>query len=208
MIFNKKKLSNVWKKNFKSSGSKIKKINFIKYIQRNNKKIILAFADSTIITKNKKKINRAVQIEWPSVIIVPVLLCGNTIKTLLIEQFRIGSGRYTLDFPAGIIEESNIADSAIREIKEELNISLIKKKLKPLNKKPIYMLPASNSQLAYFFYFKIRVTKRFLNLINNSESGCSNDGEYLKIKVMSFKEIEKINTSSVIIGLSLIKKII
>ena len=34
------------------------------------------------------------------------------------------------------------------------------------------------------------------------------DGEYLKIKVMSFKEIEKINTSSVIIGLSLIKKII
>jgi 8-oxo-dGTP pyrophosphatase MutT (NUDIX family) len=208
MIFNKKKLIKSWKKNFKASGSKIKKVSFIKYIERKNKKIILAFADSIIFTKNKKKISRAVQIEWPSVIIVPVLIYKNDIKTLLIEQFRVGSGKYTLDFPAGIIEDKNIRDSAIREIKEELNISITKQKLKILNKKPVYMLPASNTQLAHFFYFKINVSRSFLKSINNSDSGCANEGEYLKIKVMSFKEIENINTSSVIIGLSLIKKII
>ncbi len=207
MIFNKKKLIKVWKKNFKSSRNKIKKVNFIKFIERKNKKVILAFADTTVVTK-KKKINRAVQIEWPSVIIVPILVCGNVTKTLLIEQFRVGSGKYTLDFPAGIIEDQNIVNSAIREIKEELNISIDKRKLKILNKKPVYMLPASNSQLAHFFYFKINVSRSFLKNVNNSDSGCADDGEYLKIKVMSFKEIEKINTSSVIIGLSLVKKII
>ena len=208
MIFNKKKLTKIWKKNFKASGSKIKKINFIKYVQRKNKKIILAFADAQIVTKNKKKIHRAVQLEWPSVIIVPILVCGKTIKTLLIEQFRVGTGKYTLDFPAGIIEDKNIVVSAIREIKEELNISVNKKNLKSLNKDPIRMLPATNTQSSHFFYFKKRVSKNFLKSINNSDSGCADDGEFLKIKVMSLKEAEKINTSSVIIGLSLIKKVI
>jgi 8-oxo-dGTP pyrophosphatase MutT (NUDIX family) len=208
MIFNKKKLVNNWKKNFKNSGSKIEEVNFIKYIQRKNKKIILAFTDSVVRTKNNKTINRAAQLEWPSVVIVPILICGKTVKTLLIDQFRIGAGKHILDFPAGIIESNNIANSAIKEIKEELKISIRKKDLIVLNKEPILMLPASNSQKTYFFYFKKKVSKRFLKYINNSDSGCARDGEYLKIKVMNFKEIKKINISSVIIGLSLIKKII
>ena len=135
-------------------------------------------------------------------------MCGKTIKTLLIEQFRVGTGKYTLDFPAGIIEDKNIVVSAIREIKEELNISVNKKNLKSLNKDPIRMLPATNTQSSNFFYFKKKVSKNFLKSINNSDSGCADDGEFLKIKVMSLKEAEKINTSSVIIGLSLIKKVI
>ena len=208
MIFNKKKLVSNWKKNFKNSGSKIQEINFIKYIQRKNKKVILAFVDSVVRTKNNKIINRAAQLEWPSVVVVPILICGKTIKTLLIEQFRIGAGKHILDFPAGIIESSNIVNSAVKEIKEELKISIGKKDLIILNKKPILMLPASNSQKTYFFYFKKKVSKSFLKHINNSDSGCASDGEYLKIKVMNFKEVEKINISSVIIGLSLIKNMI
>ena len=65
MIFNKKKLIKSWKKNFKASGNKIKKVSFIKYIERKNKKIILAFADSIIFTKNKKKLVELFKLSGP-----------------------------------------------------------------------------------------------------------------------------------------------
>jgi 8-oxo-dGTP pyrophosphatase MutT (NUDIX family) len=208
MLLNKKILISRWKNSINKFEKKFLKINFIKYIERKKKKTIVAFVDSVIIDRNKKKINRAVQVEWPSVVIVPILICGKIVKTLMIEQFRIGAGKYLLEFPAGMIEGNNILDNALREIKEELNITIKRNSLKKLSVKPIHMLPSSNSQLAHFFYFKKKVTKSFLKYIDNSKSGCESDGEYLKIKVMSFKEVEKLNTSCALVGLSLIKKII
>jgi len=208
MLLSKKNLVREWKNNINKFGKKSVKVNFIKYIERKNKKTILAFVDTVIVNKNKKKIDRALQLEWPSVVIVPILICGKMVKTLMIEQFRIGSGKYLLEFPAGMVDSKDIINNAIREVKEELNISIKKRSLKKLGTKPIHMLPSTNSQLAHFFYFKKKVTKSFLKYINNSNSGCANDGEYLKIKVMSFKEVEKVNTSCALVGLSLVKKII
>ena len=126
MILKKKNLIYNWKKSIRSNGNKVKTIKFVKYVKRKNKKIISAFLDSIIITKNKKKIYRAVQLEWPSVVIIPILICGKTIRTLMIEQFRIGSGEHLLEFPAGVIETKNIFLSAVKETKEELNISVKK----------------------------------------------------------------------------------
>jgi 8-oxo-dGTP pyrophosphatase MutT (NUDIX family) len=123
----------------------------------------------------------------------------------MIEQFRVGTGEKELEFPGGAIENKNILSTAMKETKEELNIHVNKNTLKKLNTKPIKMLASSNSQLVTFFCFKKRVTKNFLKYINNSISGCSNDGEHLKIKVLNFNDVKKINTSSAIIGLSLIK---
>ena len=206
MILTKSKLINKWKKNINKDKNILKKIKFIKFIIRKNNKIISAFLDTEIITRDKKLVYRAAQIEWPSVIIVPILLCKNVRKTLMVEQFRVGAGKKLYEFPAGIIEGKNIKLEAIKEIKEELNITIKKRELKKLYNKPIHMLPSSNSAIAHFYYFKKKVTKSFLNKINNTKSGCANDGEHLKIKVVDFNDVKKINTSSALIGLSLINK--
>ncbi len=53
----------------------------------------------------------------------------------MIEQFRVGSGKHLLEFPAGMVDSKNIINNAVREVKEELNISIKKKSLKKLGTK-------------------------------------------------------------------------
>jgi len=93
------------------------------------------------------------------------------------------------------------------EIQEEINFEIKKKELKLLFNKPIMMMPSSNSSLAYFYYFEKKVDQKTIDRINNSSAGQRHLGEKIKIKVVNEDEIQKINTSSVMIGLSLYKRI-
>ena len=56
MLLSKKNLVREWKNNINKFGKKSVKVNFIKYIERKNKKTILAFVDTVIVNKNKKKL--------------------------------------------------------------------------------------------------------------------------------------------------------
>ena len=54
-------------------------------------------------------------------------------------------------------------------------------------------------------YFIKKVEKDFFRAYHNLDSGDKTLGENLKIKILSFKEVKKINTSSAIIGLKLLE---
>ena len=131
----------------------------------------------------------------------------NKKKFVVIEQFRISQGKETIEFPAGAIKNNQRIQSALDEIKEEINIQIHKKDLKKLSDKPIMMMPSYNSCLAYFFYFEKKVDQATVNKINNSNAGQRNLGEKIKVKVIDENKIQKINTSSVVIGLSLYKRL-
>ena len=69
------------------------------------------------------------------------------------------------------------------------------------------MMPSYNSCLAYFYYFEKNVDKNTLNRINNSCTGQRNLGEKIKVKIIDEEKIKKINTSSILIGLSLYERL-
>jgi ADP-ribose pyrophosphatase len=56
----------------------------------------------------------------PAVVILPILVSQDEVKTILITQFRPPVSTYTVELPAGLIDENETAEeAAIRELKEE-----------------------------------------------------------------------------------------
>lgn len=57
-----------------------------------------------------------------AVVILPILRSKkeNRIETILVQQYRPPIGRYTLEFPAGLIDKGEtVEEAAVRELKEE-----------------------------------------------------------------------------------------
>lgn len=203
----KSKFYNSWKKIIKANKNKIINSKIIGKVDRGNNEEKLSVLDTEIETKKGDRLSRAVILESPSVVVIPVLKVLNKKKFVVIEQFRISQGKETIEFPAGAIKNNQRIQSALDEIKEEINIQIHKKDLKKLSDKPIMMMPSYNSCLAYFFYFEKKVDQATVNKINNSNAGQRNLGEKIKVKVIDENKIQKINTSSVVIGLSLYKRL-
>lgn len=203
----KSKFYNTWKKIIKANKNKIINSKIIGKVDRGNNEEKLSVLDTEIETKKGDRLSRAVILESPSVVVIPVLKVLNKKKFVVIEQFRISQGKETIEFPAGAIKNNQRIQSALDEIKEEINIQIHKKDLKKLSDRPIMMMPSYNSCLAYFFYFEKKVDQATVNKINNSNAGQRNLGEKIKVKVIDENKIQKINTSSVVIGLSLYKRL-
>lgn len=191
------------KKNKKVS---IKKINYISCIKRKKGDFSLSTID-TEITYNDKTYQRAVQLEGKSVVIIPVIKQKNKLKTLLVSQFRAPKASLNLEFPSGKAEHYSLKKSAQLEIKEEIGLEVSQSILKPLNKKPIYMLPANNFSQVYYFYFIKKVQNDFFNKFKNKTFGKTDEGEHIKLKFVDFSDLLNItNSASVIIGYALLKK--
>ena len=150
----KSKFYNNWNKIIKANNNKIINFKIIGKVDRGNNDEKLSILDTEIETKKGDKLSRAIILESPSVVIVPVLKFLNKKKFIVIKQFRISQGKETIEFPAGAIKNNQKIKSALDEIKEEINLTINKKDLKKLSNKPIMMMPSYNSCLAYFYYFE------------------------------------------------------
>ena len=203
----KSKFYNSWKKRVYSNKNKIISHKIVGKVDRGNSEEKLSVLDTKIKTYNGDKLSRAIILESPSVVVVPVLKVSNKKKFIVIEQFRISQGKETIEFPAGAIKNNQKIQSALDEIKEEINLNVLKKDLKKLFSKPIMMMPSYNSCLAYFYYFEKKVDQRTIDKLNNSKAGQRNLGEKIKVKVIDEDKIKKINTSSIVIGVSLYQRL-
>lgn len=204
----KNKLAAKWLHNFKKKKNKLLKATFIGSIKRNKKIEKLSLFDLEIKTKENIHLKRALLLQTPSVVIVPVIKVNNKKRFLVVKQFRIGTSEEIYEFPAGAMDNGNVRVNAMRELFEETGIKIEKKDLKPLNfSKPIRMMASYTNISAYFFYIEKKVTQSFIRGIKKKKFGCYEDGEYIKVGLMTKKELQKISTSSIVIGLSLYERI-
>jgi len=127
-----------------------------------------------------------------------------TDQVVIIEQFRLGalSGDtpWQLEFIAGMFgENENPIDVAIREAKEEANLTIVKEDIIALSK--FFPSPGGTSECIYMFAAKIDSTHV------GGVYGLEEEGEDILVHVMKREEAlglmaqGKINNASTIIGL-------
>ncbi len=194
-----------WKKSLKKNSVKINKIKYKSLVNRNNCDFTISTIDTELVYHGKKY-NRAVQLEGTSVVIIPILYYKKRIMTVLVSQFRAPLGRYTMEFPSGGADSKKLKESAKKEIMEELGMNIPLKNITKLNKKGIFLLPANNYSRAYFFYFKKFINEKTLKQMSKKTYGKKEEGEFIKLKLLDFKNLLNVSDSaSVIIGHSLVK---
>lgn len=93
-----------------------------------------------------------------AVVIIPKF--KNTSKYILIKEYRIAIDKYVIAFPAGLVENDNIAENAERELYEETGYTGKVTKISPI----LYTNPAitkNTFQVAY-----MEVDEKDINNIN------------------------------------------
>lgn len=195
-----------WKYLAKKNNIKINSIKFKSYIDRKNCKFSISTLDSNLTFKGINY-DRAIQLEGTSVVVIPLIFYQNKLKTILVSQFRAPLCATSYEFPSGSAEYKNLKKSVQAETLEEIGIKISLNKIKRLNKKPIFMLPANNYSKVFFYYFKLKLLKNFDKNFQNKLYGNQNEGEYIKIKLIDIKKVLKnTNSASVFIGYSLLKE--
>lgn len=193
-----------WYKIVKDKAIKIKYIKKIGEINRDNNEFGTSLIDTHLIFKNKVY-KRAVHLEGDSVVVIPIIKSNKKLKTIMIRQFRAPIGSMNLEFVSGSVENKKFKLSAIKEVKEELNINLKSKDLIELNKRPIHLLPGNHFARVKFYAFKCKFKSNKINKFNFLKTGNSKQGEYLATVVKNFHKLKKIQNASVIISLKLLE---
>jgi len=197
-----------WKRRIENSGSSLKKVDILGYVSRNNKDLYTAFIDCLILTPEGIKIPRCVLITGDSVVIVPMLTCTDDgeIYTLMVEQRRVADGNNVVEFAAGGMElESDPKIVACLEIQEELLLTVSTTELIPLTNEPVQVVPSSLEGRMHFFSFEKEVSLSYLEEMNDRNSGCEEEKEYIRIKVCKMSEVVMANTPSALMGLKLLE---
>jgi 8-oxo-dGTP pyrophosphatase MutT (NUDIX family) len=198
-----------WKKRLQEHGNILKNVETLATISRDDVHLLGAFLDCRILTPEGAEIPRCLFISGDSVEIVPVFICkeDGDIYTMMVEQRRIVDGGYVIEFPAGGVGgEGNLKTVACQELQEELQLTVAPEELISLAEEPLKISPSWSSDLTYFFYFEREVSRDFLREMDNRNTGCHEEHEYLRIKVLKMSEAANIFTTSALVGVKLLEK--
>lgn len=144
-----------------------------------------------------------------AVFVIPYDEVKNSV--IMIKQSRIGAivdniSPYTLEFPAGIIDEGEEAiESAKRELKEETGLDTIA--IEQIYKAPIYTTIGGSNETITYFLAKVDSSKV---LKNGGETG---ENEYITTEEIAvetlFKSVlekQEINNAATLISIFLLKE--
>ena len=114
-----------WRKRFELSGCKIIELREHERILSNDGKIIKQIVSVKFSTPENIEIDRCIVIKNDSVVVIPIIETDDEINFLAVLQRRVIDGNYSIEFPAGDIEDDKTPQlSAQKELFEETGINV------------------------------------------------------------------------------------
>ncbi len=199
-----------WKKRVEDNGCRVVQAEVLAVVDRGDGSFCSMFLDTRLETPEGWIISRCVVLRGDSVVIVPVFECqddGN-LYTLLVDQYCVADGSRFLGFAAGSTaqDEPDLLAMACQEAREELDIEIKPEELILLSRIPITTNPSLTDDRDHYFAFCRTVSRQWLLQMEGKKSGCEDEHEHTRVRVFSLKEAFELTGSSIIIGLSLLKR--
>lgn len=188
-----------WAEKIRKSGCTINNIKTIKEIRKKNNELLFSLLDTEVISPDNKRLPNIVFIRGDACVIVTLLKNRDTgeEKFLMIRQWRIGNGQYSLEFPAGMLDEhvDDPVGVAVRELDEETGLKVSESEIFALTEDVLYSSAgASDEGIYYFGCVKELDNQTFLSFDKRS-GGNPNEHEYIVSELLSRKEAEAAVTS-------------
>jgi 8-oxo-dGTP pyrophosphatase MutT (NUDIX family) len=183
-----------WKESVAAAGCTIQAIKPLATIYRKNGELLFAFLDSSIITPEGRNLLPYCFIRGHATIVVPLLRNRDTgeERFLMVEQRRIGHGRYSLEFPAGMLDQEieNPRGVALRELHEETGLAIDSTELFELIGRPLTSSVGASDEAIYYYGCVIDLPGEAFNAFEGRLMSHASENEHIRVTLKTEAEAE------------------
>jgi 8-oxo-dGTP pyrophosphatase MutT (NUDIX family) len=106
-------------------------------------------------------------------------------KFLMLRQRRIGSGAETLEFPAGMLDESvdDPAAVAVKELREETGLEVRRDQLIRLCERPLYTSSGLDDEAIHYFGCSLDLAPEAYHTLEGATHGHAEEGEFIRVEL-------------------------
>jgi 8-oxo-dGTP pyrophosphatase MutT (NUDIX family) len=200
-----------WLDTLKKSGTEIQAIQSIAEIRKKDNSLLFALLDTKTMSPEGTPLPGIVFIRGDACLIVPSIRNRKTNEELflVVKQRRIGNGHMTIEFPAGMLDETteNPLGVAMRELEEETGLIIKDNEIFPLNDMPLYSSPGASDESIYFFGCIKEVSDEQFNAFKGKKCGNSDEKEYITVDLARQDDIlSNCSSIQVMVGLYLFNR--
>ncbi|KAG6467238.1 nudix hydrolase 14, chloroplastic-like [Zingiber officinale] len=158
----------------------------------------LKFKANIVDKETQTKIPGIVFARGPAVAVLILLDSGGKTYVVLTEQPRVPVGKLILEIPAGMIDDEagDIIGTAVREVEEEIGISLKKENmvnltafLDPNTGCKVFPSPGGCDEELSLFLYKGTADEETIAALQGKEMGLRDHGELIKVHVVPYDRL-------------------
>jgi len=197
-----------WEKSLASAGCVLEAVELLQGLRKRDGSLLFALLRVAGRNAEGHPLLPYVLIQGPAVLVVPAITIAETgeEKFLMANQCRMGHGRYSLEFPAGMLDEKvdDPGEIAVHELEEEVGLKIRREELIPLNDKPYYPSPGLSDEGIWFFAYRRTLSLSDGEALQGKALGVAAEGEHIGVELLSREDIiPRLDSMQSILALSL-----
>ncbi len=191
-----------WINAFSNSDCQITQLSLQGAVLKNDNSFYSALIEVHFKTPENHKLTRSILLRGAGCVVIPYYFNSMGLNFLVVKQRRVQSGDYSIEFPAGKIEENLLPrESASLELFEETGIRIDPNELHELAQDIVVCESAFDEHVTWYAC-QINESAYLMNL--NKRHGLNEDGEHITITSISLNYLKKINSFQIKTGLQLL----
>lgn len=200
-----------WLETVKAAGSKVQSLECLSEIRKKDNSLLFALLDTKTVSPEGNPLPGIVFIRGHACVVVPCLRNRKTNEErfLIVKQHRIGNGQLTVEFPAGMLDEStdDPLGVAVRELEEETGLSVGREEIFKLSDGPLYSSPGATDEAIFFFGCIKEIDDEQFCAFKGKKCGNSHETEFITVELALQEEIlTKCTSIQVMVGLYLFNR--
>jgi ADP-sugar diphosphatase len=181
-----------WKRNVERAGCSVKKVELLQELNKRDGSLLFALLRTRVEDPEGRPLPAYALLRGHASLIVTVIVDSETgvRKFLMLRQRRIGHGRDSLEFPAGMLDE-DVDDAlgvALRELKEETGLDAPRADLRPLADRPLYTSSGLDDEAIHYFLCELTLAPEAIAELDGGETGQADEHEYIRLSLWDYED--------------------
>ena len=181
----------LWEKGMREKGWEIDAVEPRDLMAKRDGSMLFSMLQVTGRDPSGEKMLPYVFVRGAACVVVPVVRNTDTgeARYLLIRQHRVGSGDFSLEFPAGMVDgDEDPAAAAARELEEESGMACAAVDLIPLWDKPLYSTPGLSDESIWYYAAHFELDDAAYRALEGGAAGHIEEGEHITTTLMTYAE--------------------
>lgn len=178
-----------WKRSLEQSGCTLRAIESLQELPRHDGSLLFALVRARVEDPDGRPLPAYLLLRGGACLVVTVVENRDTgeRKFLMLRQRRIGHGRDTLEFPAGMLDGDvdDPAGVALREVREETGLEVERSQLTALSG-PLYSSPGLDDEAIHYFACAVTLPPDAYAALDGRQTGVADEHEYIRLSLWDY----------------------